>query len=257
MKKISIVLFLICASSNAMEQSKEESTNWDSLPIELKLHIFSFLPSILDGTEFNDLRLVGTETTQLINDPMLIPQFQQAFRSSGVKKSYNEIAVLFARACNAGNQSLARMIARIMIKQYPQETVRLVSDYFDHKTYEKVKLFLEAGFDPNIQSTCSRYAGLHFLMVAVESGKIDFAKLFIEYGANVNAQEADGWTPLLGAVDYYLGSHAKHIEIIKLLLDHGADPLAITAEGTALSYAQRYEPRFDSVIKLLEAYADR
>lgn len=48
------------------------------------------------------------------------------------------------------------------------------------------------------------------------AGQVDNAELLIQHGANVNAQDLDGNTPLHYAV-------LSNIHVVKLLLDHGAD----------------------------------
>jgi uncharacterized protein len=55
------------------------------------------------------------------------------------------------------------------------------------------------------------------LMEAIIFGKEDIAKLLIENGADVNARETKGWTPLHFAVQSYLP------DTVKLLIEKGTD----------------------------------
>lgn len=70
------------------------------------------------------------------------------------------------------------------------------------------------------------------LHVAISKGDITSVKKIIEYGADVNKLSKD-LSPLM------LAAHYKNVEIIKILLSHGAEPLMKNEKGfTALNYAQ-------------------
>jgi hypothetical protein len=71
------------------------------------------------------------------------------------------------------------------------------------------------------------------LMYAVVNGHAGFVRLLLEKGANVNAREEKGRTPLLLAATY-----GDHPTVVRALLDAGADPRAIGAGNrTALAVA--------------------
>ena len=53
---------------------------------------------------------------------------------------------------------------------------------------------------------------------AALEGHLDTALVLIEAGANVNAGNHGNWTPLMSAAYY------GHPEMVKLLLEHGANP---------------------------------
>jgi len=55
------------------------------------------------------------------------------------------------------------------------------------------------------------------LHYAVRSGHLEIVRLLLENGANVNALEHEDWTPL------YYAANNGHYRIAKLLLEHGAD----------------------------------
>ncbi len=77
---------------------------------------------------------------------------------------------------------------------------------------DSVRLLLGEGADPNLRND----AGATTLMWAVDD--LEKTRLLIEHGANVNARSDDGRTPLLIAA-----GHLGNTEVIKLLLDRGAD----------------------------------
>ena len=63
-------------------------------------------------------------------------------------------------------------------------------------------------------------------------GHVDIVRLLLEAGADPNAHDADG-TPLLIEATW-----RRHVEVVQLLVDAGADPNAPAPNGdTALSEA--------------------
>jgi ankyrin repeat protein len=85
---------------------------------------------------------------------------------------------------------------------------------------DSVRLLLAAGADPNARNE----AGATALLWAVDD--LDKTRLLLKAGADANARTDDGRTPLLAAT-----GRVGSAEVVKLLLDHGANPSA-----TAHSY---------------------
>ena len=72
-------------------------------------------------------------------------------------------------------------------------------------------------------------------------------KLLLKKGANINAADSQGWTPLMLAVYF------DHIEIIKLLISHGADTGLKNIDGkTATTFAMG-RPHKEIIIQELAA----
>src|SRR5262245_41798544 len=95
---------------------------------------------------------------------------------------------------------------------------------------DSVSLLLESGADPNLRND----AGATALMWALADA--EKTRLLLDHRAGVNARSDDGRTPLIIAASQR-GSGA----VVKLLLDHGANPAVRCAsyfgEMTPLSYA--------------------
>lgn len=75
---------------------------------------------------------------------------------------------------------------------------------------------LDQGMDPNIKVSI---LGTRLLTLAAAHGHTDMVKALIDRGADVNAKDGTGWTPLHAA------AYGGHPEIIRLLLERGAVPL--------------------------------
>lgn len=96
---------------------------------------------------------------------------------------------------------------------------------------EVIALLLARGADARARSK----TGDSPLMEAAVRGDVAAARLLLEHGAEVNAVDHRGYTPLLLAAQY----DREAPELVRLLLERGAD-LEATAEGeTALSLAAR------------------
>jgi photosystem II stability/assembly factor-like uncharacterized protein len=83
----------------------------------------------------------------------------------------------------------------------------------------KAKELLDAGVDVNTKFRYDRMA----LSFAADRGHIEVVKLFIERGADLNAKDTFyNATALTWAVNPAMGRTPQHAEVVKLLLQHGA-----------------------------------
>ncbi len=69
------------------------------------------------------------------------------------------------------------------------------------------------------------------LFLAAGEGRLEVVRYLLDEGADVNARESWGSTPLAEAAYY------GHVDVIKELLLRGADINAACAQGTALDIA--------------------
>ncbi|KAI0269610.1 ankyrin repeat-containing domain protein, partial [Russula aff. rugulosa BPL654] len=58
------------------------------------------------------------------------------------------------------------------------------------------------------------------LHLASKAGQLEVVRMLIEHGADVSAQDKEGRTPM------YLASQAGRLEVTQILLAHGADASA-------------------------------
>ena len=110
-----------------------------------------------------------------------------------------------------------------------------------------VRIMLRAGTDLD-RTTRFGGVGIH---PAAEKGYVELVRELLHTDVNVNHTNWVGWTPLLEAIVLNDGG-AKQQEIVKLLLDHGANPHMTDKYGkTPLELAR--EKGFNAIADLLLA----
>jgi len=93
---------------------------------------------------------------------------------------------------------------------------------------EKVREFIEGGADVNAKDE----DGYTPLSIAVSGGRTDVADFLIAKGADVNAKDKEGYTPLYSAI------WKDDKDMVKLFVDKGADVNVLPKnDGTPLEYA--------------------
>lgn len=109
--------------------------------------------------------------------------------------------------------------------------IALARQLFDHaragRTAELVE-YVEAGIPVDLRDE----AGNSLLMLAAYYGHAESVAALAALGANVNRLNDQGRSPIAGAV------FKKHLEVVDVLLDAGADPRAgsMSALTTALAF---------------------
>jgi len=82
------------------------------------------------------------------------------------------------------------------------------------KTIKCMELLLQSGGDPNLYLQSTKR---NLIFKTISPGKLEYVKLLVENGANLNAQDSVGNTPLIAAIIL------NQFEIAFYLLDSGAD----------------------------------
>lgn len=100
---------------------------------------------------------------------------------------------------------------------------------------------LDGGANPNL---LDGPAPFHPLDYAAMNGRADVADLLIAFGANIDAKDnLYGETPLHLAIFAYQDVPLFHLEVAQLLIDRGADVNAKDKNGsTPMDYAKHYYP---------------
>jgi ankyrin repeat protein len=108
---------------------------------------------------------------------------------------------------------------------------------------ESARFLIERGARPETARNPMRVSPLHS---AVSARHLEVAAVLLAHGADPDARQQEGWTPLQGA------AHNGDAAMVRLLLDHGADPSLAADNGkTALEVAR--EAGREAVVDLMQA----
>lgn len=113
--------------------------------------------------------------------------------------------------------------------------VQYLLRYVVNPSYRCIKLLLDRGTQLNLIS--------HPILTAMTRNLPSIVKLFIEYGANPNACKTRGLTPL------YIASRTGRLEMVKILVEAGADTNKWYNKNTPVTIA-RYRNHMDVVAYL-------
>ncbi|EKO3660312.1 ankyrin repeat domain-containing protein [Vibrio metschnikovii] len=109
------------------------------------------------------------------------------------------------------------------------------------KTTDALKAMLESGMDPNLTDD----GGNALIFHAPRLEGNNSLKLLVDYGANVDARDSLGQTPLLDILN-------TRFDEVLFLLEHGADPFVMDKSGMTAAYS--VQESLNSIDKSTEAY---
>jgi ankyrin repeat protein len=116
-----------------------------------------------------------------------------------------------------------------------------------------VQRYLDSGGDVHRRDDKMNWSLLHY---AAEDCNPEVVQLLATSGADVNARDKNGWTPLHWAVESDMdaasqeGRRAKELPTVKALINHGADIAAKATDGSTprdIAAAYGLEALYDSV----------
>ena len=115
-----------------------------------------------------------------------------------------------------------------------------LASFYGHE--EAAKLLLAKGADPNLAArNAMKVRAIH---AACASGSLSIVRALLEAGADVNALQEKGFTPLHEA------AATGKLELLRILLDHGANAELRTEDGkSALDLAR--DEKQDAIVELL------
>src|SRR5580765_2205504 len=116
-----------------------------------------------------------------------------------------------------------------------------------------VQRYLDSGGDINRRDEKMNWSLLHF---AAEDCNPEIVKLLAARGADMNARDKDGWTPLHWAVESDIDAaqqearRARELPTVKTLIELGADTTARAVDGSTprdIAAAYGLEALYDSL----------
>jgi hypothetical protein len=130
---------------------------------------------------------------------------------------YTAIPLYYAALCGFHG------LVEHLFSKYPQD-VNAVGGYYMRpliaalagEHFRTADLLRRSGADPHVQGYHKRIP----LHSAANFGKFEVVQKLIEYDAEIDARDGDGWTPLSWASR---GAHFKDGSVVRLLLERGAD----------------------------------
>lgn len=134
-----------------------------------------------------------------------------------------------------------------MVEGYGNTQSFLWEAVFNNRDIEIIRMLIDASADVNAISD----KGVSVLESGLAIGNCEVIELLLKSGANPNKQDVTyGYTLLMLAIIY------NHLDIVKMLLQYGADPKIIAKDGkTALDFA--YEKGYLDIAELIQSHCNK
>jgi Ankyrin repeats (3 copies)/Ankyrin repeat len=180
-----------------------------------------------------------------------MPRIGETFYEFPLNNKYAATPLYYAALCGFHD------IVKHLIAKYPEDVnanggyyIRPIIAALAGEHFQTADLLHHNGADPHVQG---KFKSI-LLHSAAFFERLEVAQRLIEYDADVNARDEDGWTPLRWASG---GFHFKDGAVLRVLLERGADvnARADKDDSTALHWASRYGA-LEIVRLLLEHGAD-
>ena len=186
-----------------------------------------------DDDAFKDIhRLYKFKETEAIRQAESRAEAVEQLELMGVGFTASE----FIRAVNLGNQKWVDLFIRggINVNTHDDYGNTVLQIAIKNNFTVIANILVKAGADGDVKDAI----GLTPLLQACGQktrGYKELAMQLIHMGANLNARDSKGWTPLMLAIS--VGDY----DLVALLLEHGANPYAQTPKGDdALSLAKKF-----------------
>jgi len=133
---------------------------------------------------------------------------------SGTNFTVCKLETMFEEFSNIDENQKHQLILPLIVNECTMIHSRYLRLCIEYNCEILLRLALHSGIDPN--STCGRrWNGEAPIHLAVRSNKVHMVKILIEYGADINSEDNDSWTPLQHAA-------LKKKEMSLTLLRYGA-----------------------------------
>lgn len=142
------------------------------------------------------------------------------YKGNYVNSSLEDYTTPLLYACENGNYEIAELLidygANINVVDSNKSTPLI--EALDSESYDIMQLLLENGADIEY-----KFRGNTCLIRSACSGDVQAVELLLEFGANPNATDVDGFTALYRIINSYTSSEEKEYqEILNLLIKYGA-----------------------------------
>jgi ankyrin repeat protein len=215
---------------------------------------------ILNGAELNSRNFSG-ETPLFVaieecDDLEVVKLLINSGANINSRNSYGETPL--SKAVQSGNMDMVRELLRrgadINSKNRRGITPLIIA--IEDRDYPMVKFLLDAGADPNVRDNNKK--SVLALTVTSNQGNIEIVRELLKHGADINAQDRYGNTPLMEAI-----YPSDDYETVKFLLESGADYTIrnnrnLTARDLAVMYQDvpHQNPEENEIVDLLQYYID-